>query len=124
MTRWKRFLVGTLITIVLSVVATVRPQDVVKVSPETHTVLLENERVRVLDVYAKPGEKVGMHSHPASTLYYLTDGKLKVTYPDGRAEQRSVKAGTAVWSEAVTHTVENVGANEFHEVHIELQMPK
>jgi len=32
-------------------------------------------------VHAKPVEKVGMHSHPASTLYYLTDGKLKVTYP-------------------------------------------
>jgi quercetin dioxygenase-like cupin family protein len=106
---------------VLSVVAPVRPQDVVKVSPKTHTILLENERVRVLDVHAKPGEKVGMHSHPASTLYYLTDGKLRVTYPDGRTEQRSVKAGTAIWSEAVTHAVENVGANEFHELHIELK---
>jgi len=81
MTRWNRFLVGTLITIVLSVVVPVQPQDVVKVSPETHAILLENERVRVLNVHAKPGEKVGMHSHPASTLYYLTDGKLKVTCP-------------------------------------------
>jgi hypothetical protein len=54
MTRWNRFLVGTLITIVLSVVAPVRPQDVVKVSPETHTILLENERVRVLDVQPRP----------------------------------------------------------------------
>ena len=124
MTCWNRFLAGILITIVLFVVAPVRPQDVAKVSPETHTVLLENERVRVLDVHATPGEKVGMHSHPASTLYYLTDGKLKVTYPDGRTEQRFVKAGTAVWSEAVTHAVENVGADEFHEVHIELKVTK
>jgi len=121
MTRSYRFLVSVLFTIVLSVVVLVRGQDVVKVSPETHKVLLENEHVRVLDVHAKPGEKVGMHSHPASTLYYLTDGKLKVTYPDGRTEERSVKAGTAVWSEAVTHAVENIGANEFHEVHIELK---
>ena len=123
MTRSYRFLVSVLFTIVLSVVVLVRGQDVVKVSPETHKVLLENEHVRVLDVHAKPGEKVGMHSHPASTLYYLTDGKLKVTYPDGRTEERSVKAGTAVWSEAVTHAVENVGANDFHEVHIEIKQP-
>ena len=100
MTRWNRFLVGTLITIVLFVVASVRPQDVAKVSPETHTVLLENERVRVLDVHAKPGEKVGMHSHPASVVYYLTDAKVKYTYPDGRTQERAVKAGTAFWIEA------------------------
>ena len=123
MTRWHRLLVGVLFTTALSVGALVLAQDVVKVSPETHKVLLENEHVRVLDVHAKPGEKVAMHSHPSSTLYYLTDGKLKITYPDGRTEERTVKAGTAVWSEAVTHAVENVGANEFHEVHIELKEP-
>jgi quercetin dioxygenase-like cupin family protein len=121
MTCWHRFLVSVLFTTLLFVVAPVRAQDVVKVSPETHKVLLENEHVRVLDVHAKPGEKVGMHSHPASTLYYLTDGKLKITYPDGRTEERTVKAGTSVWSEAVTHAVENVGANDFHEVHTELK---
>jgi len=69
------------------------------------------------------GEKVGMHSHPASVLYYLTDGKLRITYPDGRTEERNVKAGTSVWSEAVTHAVENAGANELHEVHTELKGP-
>ena len=94
MTRWKRFLVGTLITIVLSVVATVRPQDVVKVSPETHTVLLENERVRVLDVYAKPGEKVGMHSftscqHPLLPNRWKAEGHVprwqdRTTFCEGR----------------------------------------
>src|SRR5215467_4005515 len=121
MTNWYRFLGAILFTTVLFVVAPITAQDVVKVSPETHKVLLENEHVRVRDVHAKPGEKVAMHSHPASTLYYLTDGKLKITYPDGRTEERTVKACTAVWSEAVTHAVENVGANEFHEVHTELK---
>src|SRR5215469_282712 len=121
MTNWHRFLGVVLFTTVLSVVDRVPAQDVVKVSPETHTVLLDNEHVRVLDVHAKPGQMVGMHSHPASTLYYLTDGNLKITYPDARTEERTVKAGTAVWSNAVTHAVENVGTNDFHEVHIELK---
>lgn len=114
---------GMLLTTVLSLVAarTAPAQDVVKVSPETHRVILENEQVRVLDVQVKPGEKVGMHSHPAGILYYLTDGKLKVTYPDGKTEEREVKAGTAVWSEAVTHAVESVGTTAFHEVHTELK---
>jgi len=122
MTHWHRFLVGALFTAVLSVVALVPAQDVMKVS-ETHKVLLENEHVRVLDFHVKPGEKVGVHSHPASVVYYLTDAKVKYTYPDGRTEERTVKAGTAFWIEAVRHGVENVGSNEFHGLHIELKEP-
>ncbi len=118
-----RFLVGVLFTTVLFVIALVAAQDVVKVS-ETHKVLLENEHVRVLDFHFKPGETVGMHSHPAaSVVYYLTDAKVKYTYPDGRTEERTVKAGTAFWIEAVRHDVQNVGANEVHGVHIELKEP-
>jgi hypothetical protein len=54
----------------LSLIAAVRAQaqDVAKVSPETHRVLLENERVRVLDVHFKVGEMVPTHSHPAGSL--------------------------------------------------------
>lgn len=102
MTHWRRIFVGILFTTVLSVVALAPAQDVVKVS-ETHKVLLENEHVRVLDFHFKPGEKVGTHSHPAaSVVYYVTDAKVKYTYPDGRTEERTVKAGTAFWIEAVS----------------------
>jgi hypothetical protein len=62
-----------------------------------------------------------MHSHPAGILYYLSDATLKMTYPDGKTEVRDVKSGTAVWSEAVTHAVENIGTTELHEVHTELK---
>jgi quercetin dioxygenase-like cupin family protein len=96
-------------------------QDVMKVSPETHKVLLENDQVRVLGVRVKPGEKVGLHSHPASVIYYLSDGKIKFTKPDGKTEERKVKAGAALWSEPSTHVAENVGNAEFREVHIELK---
>jgi anti-sigma factor RsiW len=57
----------------------------------------------------------------AGILYYLSDAKLKITYPDGKTEVREAKSGTAVWSEAVTHAVENVGLTELHEVHTELK---
>jgi beta-alanine degradation protein BauB len=113
---------GLLIAFLLLVaVMSAQPQDVVKVSPETHSVLLENAQVRVLDVHVKPGEKVAMHSHPAGILYYLSDAKLRITYPGGKTAERVVKAGTAVWSEAVTHAAENIGATELHEVQTELK---
>jgi quercetin dioxygenase-like cupin family protein len=44
----------------------------------------------------KPGEKVALHSHPHNTIYYLTDGELRLTSAGGKAEERDVKAGTAV----------------------------
>ncbi len=88
-------------------------QDPVKVSPETHKVLLENDRVRVLDVRIKPAEKVPMHSHPANVTYTLSDFKIKFTYPDGKIEEREGKAGVARWNEAVTHTAENLGLPSF-----------
>lgn len=123
MNNSRRMLVGVLLTTSLLLVATgtALAQDVVRVSPETHKVLLENNQVRVLGVQVKPGEKVGMHSHPASIVYYLSDAKIRFTYPDGRTEERECKAGTAVWSEAVTHAAENVGIAELHEVQTELK---
>jgi quercetin dioxygenase-like cupin family protein len=98
-----------------------RAQDVVTVSPETHKILLENDRVRVLGVQVRPGEKVGMHSHPASIIYYLSDANLRITHPDGKTEERACKAETVVWSEAVIHAAENVGTTELREIQIELK---
>jgi beta-alanine degradation protein BauB len=96
-------------------------QDVVQVGGDTHKVLLENAQVRVLAVKLKAGEKVPMHSHPASVSYVLSDGKLRVTLPDGKTVEREPKAGTSSWSEAVTHAVENIGTSEFTQVQIELK---
>jgi quercetin dioxygenase-like cupin family protein len=63
--------------------AAARAQDPVKTSPQYYKVLLENERVRVLEYRLKPGEKEAMHSHPAGVVYVLSGAKLKFTYSDG-----------------------------------------
>ena len=98
-------------------------QDVVKVAPETHVVLLENAEVRVLSVLIKPGEKVAIHSHPRNVVYYLSDARIRLTLPDGRVEDRAVTAGMAVWSDGAVHAVENVGTSELREVQVELKAP-
>ena len=99
-------------------------QDVEKVSPESHKVLLNNDQVRVLQVRLKPGEKVGMHSHPASVLYYLTNAKVRITLPDGKTQVRECKAGTAAFAPPVTHAVENIGKTDLIEVQTELKTSK
>ena len=96
-------------------------QDVVQVGGDTHKVLLENAQVRVLAVKIKAGEKVPMHSHPASVSYILSDGKLRITLADGKTVEKEPKAGAASWSDAVTHAVENIGTADFSQVQIELK---
>lgn len=96
-------------------------QDPAKVTPGTHKVILENDRVRVLDVRVKPGQKVPTHSHPAYVVYALSDFKVKFTYPGGKTAELAGKAGEASWREAETHAAENVGTTELHVLNVELK---
>jgi len=99
-------------------------QDVMKVAPDSHTVLLENDQVRVLSVHMKPGQKAPMHSHPHNVAYFLKDAKVKITLPNGKTEERNIKAGSSSWSEATTHEAENIGTTELEEIQIELKSPE
>ena len=96
-------------------------QDLVKVSPKNCTVVLDNDHVRVVRVVIKPGEKLEMHSHGANIVYSLTSGKAKYTSPDGKTEEREMKAGQAVWSDGVTHGTENIGTTETQALVVELK---
>ena len=98
-------------------------QDVIKVAGDSHTVIFENDRVRVLSVHFRPGQVAPMHSHPDNVSYFLTDGKLQVTMPDGKTIERNPKRGTAAWSDAVTHEAKNIGATDFEQIQIELKPP-
>jgi quercetin dioxygenase-like cupin family protein len=101
--------------------ASVHAQDVIQVAGDSHKVLLENAQVRVLAVTIKPGQKAPMHSHPANVSYVLSDGKLRITMPDGKTVDKEPKAGSASWSDATTHAVENIGTGDFTQVQIELK---
>ena len=68
-------------------------QDPVKAAPKAFKVILENDRVRVLDYRAKPGEKEPMHSHPDSFIYSLSPYNIKINFPDGKTEMRKGKGG-------------------------------
>lgn len=96
-------------------------QDPVKVAPKICKLLLENDRVRVLEIRIKPGEKLPMHSHPAYIVYALRTHKIRLTLSDGKTKEVKVKAGEAAWSDAASHAVENIGTTEVHVLNIELK---
>jgi quercetin dioxygenase-like cupin family protein len=96
-------------------------QDLAKLSPQDVKVVLENDRVRVLEVRHQPGVKEPMHSHPAYVSYYLDATRVKVTSPDGKTVEKERKAGEVQFSEPVTHALENIGTTEQHVLVIELK---
>jgi len=100
---------------------TATAQDPVKVAPEMNKVLLNNDRVRVLDVVVKPGEKMPMHSHPDNVLYVITGGSSKSTDAEGKVTALTTKAGECVFRKGETHAVENTGETEVHVLNIELK---
>ncbi|WP_158543521.1 cupin domain-containing protein [Dyella solisilvae] len=102
-------LVFALVAVALACAAGVRAQDMAKVAPKNTKVLVDNEQVRVLEVWLKPGESLPMHSHPGNVVYFVTAGKTKTTTGDGKVTETEHKAGDAIWSDAITHSNENIG---------------
>ena len=116
--------IGVLLAALVLVFAT-KPavaQDPAKVASNVYKMLLENDRVRVLEVRAKPGEKIPMHSHPPYVVYSLSSAKVKFVTPDTTMIVE-LKAGEVSWREAEKHAPENIGTTEVHVLVIELKEP-
>ncbi len=100
---------------------TAMAEDLAKVMPNDVKVLVDNDRVRVLEVLHKPGVKEPMHSHPDYVSVYLSATRVKVTTPDGKTVEKDRKAGEVAWSGPVTHALENIGTADQHVIVIELK---
>ena len=102
--------------------------DAMAVAADHHEILLENERVRVLDTRLGPGERTAVHTHewPAA-LYVLGwsdfvrmdgDGNVLV---DSRTREAPAP-GQALWLPPLEpHCVENVGQGVLHIIAVELK---
>lgn len=90
-------------------------------APKGHKVLLENDRVRVLEVLIKPGDTSGWHSHPACVVYQLSDARVRFNLPEGKSREVESKRGDIVWSEGGPHEVINVGPADDYGIIVELK---
>jgi len=99
-------------------------QDATKVDPNHYKVESENARVRVVRAKYGPHEKSVMHSHPDLVAIFLTDGRVKFTYPGGKTEERDMKAGTALFTPAVKHLPENITDSDMEIILVELKTPR
>ena len=84
-------------------------------------VLLDNDCVRVQYHDVAVGQKVPMHSHPNYVVYTLNPFKARITLPDGTQRISQRKAGEAYWNEALSHSVENIGRTDIHNLIVEMK---
>jgi hypothetical protein len=118
----RRALVAALPALCLAGAA--QAQDAAVIQPSSFRVVLDNDRLRVLEFNSRPGLGVcgsGMHSHPAHLTVALSDAKARVTLPDGRIIVAENKLGDVFWSEAETHEVENIGGRNVRALIVELK---
>ncbi|HEY1806990.1 MAG TPA: hypothetical protein VGG42_00445 [Acidobacteriaceae bacterium] len=103
--------------------------DALTAAPRNHTLLFENETVRVLDTLVRPGEIVPLHTHQwPSTNYLLSwsdfirrdaDGAVLL---DSRSRSPKPATGNAFWGPPLApHTLENIGASDLHVITVEIK---
>ncbi len=96
-------------------------QDPLITDSDKYSVILENERVRVLKYHDKPGDRTLLHAHPDYVLYAESSFKRRLTFPDGRKQEVDVKAGSVAWLKAHMHIGENIGDTNTDVIIVELK---
>jgi hypothetical protein len=96
--------------------------DAVAVAPEHHKVLLETDKIRVLETLLLPGEETAVHTHVWSGLLYIISWSDFVRYDEHRnvmmdsARMKSALiSGTAIPAAPIPpHSLRNVGTENIH----------
>lgn len=103
--------------------------DAVIASEKHHRLVMENEKVRVLETIIHPGEITNVHTHQwSSTTFFLStsdmvrrDDKGNVLM-DSRNLEAAPSPGEAVWTSSLgPHTLENVGESVIHVITVEVK---
>jgi beta-alanine degradation protein BauB len=93
--------------------------DLVEAAPKQTKVLVDNDKVRVIEVRIAKGDKIPMHSHPDMVVYIIKGGRTKWTSADGKVTETTSKDGDTFFRTAVTHAHEHSDAG--HAIVVELK---
>lgn len=87
----------------------------------TVTTLLENERVKVVGMVSRPGEKGAMKERPDRVLYITQGAKVRIHYPDGKSEDVVRETGAVIYLQANTNQTENVDTKDLDYLSVHLK---
>ena len=103
--------------------------DALVAAPRQHQLLLEDERVRVLDTRIEPGDVTPIHTHRWPAAHYVLSWSAFVrrdaggnVLVDTRVTSGEVCPATALWGEPLApHSLENVGPLPLHVISVEIK---
>lgn len=103
--------------------------DALVASPMHHSLLLENEFVRVVETIILPGEITAIHTHQWPAALTIISWSDFVRYDDKGtmiADSRNLPAtdrnGTALWTDPlIPHSLKNVGDKIIHIISTEIK---
>lgn len=103
--------------------------DAMVASPEHHTVLLENDHVRVIQTLIPPGETTNVHTHCWSGALYILSWTDFIRYDadgnelfDSRSMTPRPERGSTTWSAPLgPHYVKNIGTEPLHVIATEVK---
>ena len=100
-------------------------QDKPVTPPDSYRVVMENERVRMIEVHVKPHSKVNVDSEPGRErfLYMLSDGALILAPPGKMPYEFALHAGETAVFPAVSPTVENDTDSAVRALMVEIKQP-
>jgi len=92
-----------------------------EVAPDTNSMLLDNDRVRVVYTTTPPGNPPVLHQHIQMAVFAASDAVLRITPEGGEPRELSITKGSVIWSPPVRHTVENIGTEPVVLLHVEIK---
>ena len=103
--------------------------DALVAAPEHHTLVFENDHVRVIDTRIPPGERTAVHTHCWPATQLVKSAAHVVRYDDrGEVLFDSRKAGATLENDVVRwgdplppHSLENVGTTTLHVISVEIK---
>jgi quercetin dioxygenase-like cupin family protein len=99
--------------VIFSPLAAFAAPDPLSAAPDMYKLLFENDKVRVMEVMFKPGQKIAKHTHTHEHFVtVLEPGTLTIHKEDGTSTVNELKTEQVVWIPAETHWAENTGKSE------------
>lgn len=95
--------------------------DPIKLDPQYHSVVFENDRVRAMRTVLEPHMKGPEHEHPSYVVVYLTGLHTTMKMADGREIDNLRKPGEIAWRDRLKHQTVNIGDKTSVEIQVEMK---
>src|SRR5450759_977441 len=100
-------------------------RDIVRVASTHHVrVDFENDQTRVLRLTLGAGESIPLHDDRAGVLVCIAGCRMRLTTPDGKAQDVELKAGETRWMPDARRAARNLADGPVEMLYVETKRPR